>query len=445
MSRHQPEGHSSSSSLSLQDKANYDDLLDEYATPYSRQSQHQTFAVEPPSLSHSPSTHRRGPSFPLSLDASSNTDLSHKPKYSSMGVSADWGYPPAPPAKVPEKATFWEKILPDSLYCRLYVLTVVIETIVDLVIEGELLLRFQEASHNGQLSGDDDVSSRKMPVYLSIFALAHVFQLAMAIDAVYARNTLQFVCLTIFNILFLVYAVIQIYEIRNSLLPGPTGLLSDIPISTLTTIIPCVISAAEFAYIALGWKIYQEFGWKVYKFLGADRQIKKMYAHFQIFECLVKFDVFFFIGFSVQFIWLVLEKDDWERYVTIAALPVSVVLLVEGNLAARHESKWMMMTFMSGCISAMIYFTYKLVKVLAEKNTSFVLVWKSLTTFSIISIFLLLTTFVFACIVMHNFGRGLKTQLAKKKPKTGGGLKRSRTEYVHRGPMSTHPNRMSID
>ena len=163
----------------------------------------------------------------------------------------------------------------------------------------------------------------------------------------------------IFNILFLVYAVIQIYEIRVLLLPGPTGLLSDIPISTLTTIIPCVISVAEIAYIALGWKIYQEFGWKVYKFLGADRQIKKMYAHFQIFECLVKFDVFFFIGFSVQFIWLVLQNDDWERYVTIAALPVSIVLLVEGNLAARHESKWMMMTFMSGCVSAMVYFTYK--------------------------------------------------------------------------------------
>jgi hypothetical protein len=267
----------------------------------------------------------------------------------------------------------------------------------------------------------------------------------MAIDAVYARNTLQFVCLTVFNILFLVYAVIQIYEIRNSLLPGPTGLLSDIPISTLTAIIPCVISAAEVAYIALGWKIYQEFGWKVYKFLGADRQIKKMYAHFQIFECLVKFDVFFFIGFSVQFIWLVLQKDDWERYLTIAALPVSVFLLVEGNLAARHESRWMMMTFMSGCISAMIYFTYKLVKVLAEKNTSFLLVWKSLTTFSIISIILLLATFVFACIVMFNFGRGLKTQLAKKNPKASGGLKRKGTEYVHRGPMSTHPNRMSID
>jgi hypothetical protein len=167
-----------------------------------------------------------------------------------------------------------------------------------------------------------------------------------------------------FNFLFLVYAIIQIGEIRQSLQPGPSGILLDIPISTLTTIIPCVISAAEIAYICLGWKIYREFGWKVYKLLGADRQIKKMYASFQIFECLVKFDVFFWVGFSVQFIWLVLQKSDWEYYVTVAALPVSLLLLVEGNLAARHESKWMMLTFMSGCISAMVYFVYKVRRVI---------------------------------------------------------------------------------
>lgn len=164
----------------------------------------------------------------------------------------------------------------------------------------------------------------------------------------------------VFNALFLVYAIIQIKEIRDALsnAKGNAG-ISTIPIDVLTTIIPIVISVAEIAYIGLGWKIYHEFGWKVYKFLGADRRIKKMYANYQIYECLVKFDVFFWVGFSVQFIWLVLQSNDWEYYVTCAALPLSIVLLVEGHLAARHENKWMMATFMSGCIGAMVYFIYK--------------------------------------------------------------------------------------
>lgn len=164
--------------------------------------------------------------------------------------------------------------------------------------------------------------------------------------------------ISIFNALFLVYAIVQIKEIREAT-SNTTASASKIPIDVLTTIIPIVISIAEVAYIGLGWKIYHEFGWKVYKFLGADRRIKKMYADYQIYECLVKFDVFFWAGFSVQFIWLVLQDTDWEYYVTCAALPLSIVLLVEGHLAARHENKWMMATFMSGCVGAMIYFIYK--------------------------------------------------------------------------------------
>ncbi len=166
---------------------------------------------------------------------------------------------------------------------------------------------------------------------------------------------------SLFNALLLLYAVIQIGEIKEVVqnANGTSGGISDIPINVLTVIIPCVIAAAELAFIGLGWKIYHEFGWKVYKFLGADRRIKKLYANYQIYECLIKFDVFFFAGFSVQFLWLVLNSNDWEYYVTIAALPLSIVLLVEGHYAAKHENKWMMATFMSGCVGAMVYFIYK--------------------------------------------------------------------------------------
>lgn len=195
------------------------------------------------------------------------------------------------------------------------------------------------------------------------------------------------------------YAIIQIGEVRQAMAGTAASGISSIPINVLTTIIPIVISVAEVAYIALGWKIYNEFGWKVYKFLGADRRIKKLYGHYQIYEVLVKFDVFFWVGFSVQFIWLVLQNNDWEYYVTCAALPLSIILLVEGHLAARHENKWMMATFMSGCVGAMVYFLYKvrpslsfilcillkpyqLVKVVLEKNSdAYRLVWKSLTVF----------------------------------------------------------------
>ena len=163
---------------------------------------------------------------------------------------------------------------------------------------------------------------------------------------------------SIFNALFLCYAIIQITEIKNVTL-APTDGITSVSINTLAIIIPIVISVAEIAYVALGWKIYTEFGWKVYKFLGADRRIKTMFTHHQIFLCLVKFVLFFWVGFSVQFIWLVLGHHDAEFYLTCAAFPLSIIVLIEGHLAARHENKWMMLSFLTGCGGAMVYFVYK--------------------------------------------------------------------------------------
>ncbi|KAH7921945.1 hypothetical protein BV22DRAFT_1197785 [Leucogyrophana mollusca] len=409
-------------------KASYDDLIDQYAEPYSRISRHQTFTVQTHPMGDSDS---REPSY--SFDQKQPYSSGKDVELDEQDIAPP-SYPPISaipkPGKEVDKRSLWSKILPESWACRLFVLTVVVETTIDIAIEGDLLVRLQVGE-----SG----TREKMPVYLSIFALAHIFQLAMAVDAVYARNTLQFISLIIFNLLFLAYAIVQIGEIQGSV-TSSEGII-HIPVNVLTDVIPAVISAAEIAYVALGWKIYNEFGWKVYKFLGADRRIKKMYASYQIFECLVKFDVFFWVGFCVQFIVLVLQSTDWEYYVTWAALPLSIILLIEGHLAARHENKWMMATFMSGCAGALVYFVYKLFKVLKYRNTDFQETWKSLTIFSIIAILLLLATFVFAFIVLRNFGRGLKASIARSKThaRTGG------SQHLAGSPMSANPNRMSID
>jgi len=412
-------------------KASSDDLIDEHSSPFATNAQHSVYAVQTPMPGHP-----RRPSYPLNDYNSRISDETANTSYQT--------YPPLPSAKEVDSTGFLQTILPESLACRLYVITVLIQTTIDLVIEGDLLIRFHEAGPNG------DKLSIKMPVYLTIFTIAHVFQFLMAVDAVYARNTLQFLCLTIFNALLLVYAIIQIGEIRESVLQIPalqSDGISHIPIDVLTTILPVVIAIAEIAYMALGWKIYHEFGWKIYKFLGADRQIKRLYARYQIFQCLIKFDVFFWVGFSVQFIALVLfQKRDWEFYITCAALPVSLILLVEGHLAARHENKAMMITFMSGCVGALFYFLYKLFKVIKFKNRAdFASIWKSLTTFSVISITLLIITFVFSVIVMRNFGRGLKESIDKNQNPVSNRLSQYVGPDSHRRGGSKTLNRMSID
>ena len=61
------------------------------------------------------------------------------------------------------------QVIPDSIACRLYLLTVLLETAVDLAMEAELFLRLKDTN---AIDNTDNQQSEKMPVYLSIFAMA---------------------------------------------------------------------------------------------------------------------------------------------------------------------------------------------------------------------------------------------------------------------------------
>jgi len=269
------------------------------------------------------------------------------------------------------------------------------------------------------------------------------------------RNTLQFFFLTAFNLIFLIYAVVQIFEIRGAL-PNNTAssqsAIFDIPIDILVIIIPFVIALAELAYVVLGWSIWREFGWKVYKLLGADRRIKRLYVHYQILACIMKFDVFFWGGFSIQLIWLVLQPTNVEYFITVAALPASLVVLVAGHLGARYENKSLMYAFMLSCVGACGYFTFKLFRIISQRDDDNIKpVFKTLTAFAAIAITFLIATFVWSCIVLSNFGSGLKTHMSKEKEPPEQPARRGSTFHVDPSRpevdyfSNRKTNRMSLD
>jgi hypothetical protein len=112
--------------------------------------------------------------------------------------------------------------------------------------------------------------------------------------------------------------------------------------------------------VYLAYQIYKDFGWLVFKRLGADRKIHRYYFYYEVFCCLMKFDFFFFVGFSMQLLILNIKFTNVEAWLTLAAIPVSIVFILIGVWSVRHEIHWLQILFDVGIVAGAGYFVVKL-------------------------------------------------------------------------------------
>ncbi|KAG0289763.1 hypothetical protein BGZ97_006398 [Linnemannia gamsii] len=273
--------------------------------------------------------------------------------------------------------------------------------------------------------------SRAIPAYLIVFVFAQLFQLVFAWDAVRAQNTIELIGIVLFNFCCFVYSIFEISQIKRSLdNSGKEGFFDSQPGKTspqvamdlndslqpFLIVVICVIGVTQCLITWLAYRLFQEFGWKIYKKIGADPNIKKMYRAYQIYLVLIKVDLFFFVGFSIQFIYLTLTRrnSDPEYWLTIIILPATIPILYTAIYAVRHESRKWMAAFLTTMVAGVVYFIYKIVRMYyGEKVPVYKGVNVFLTLFASLCMVTIILTIINAIVCYRNFGRGLKAHLIR--------------------------------
>ncbi|KAL6713815.1 hypothetical protein ACLMJK_008309 [Lecanora helva] len=307
---------------------------------------------------------------------------------------------------------------PNSLWTWAFVGVTCVQAVIVLAFEAYVFALFQTALRKGN---GDDTNEHTIPTFLTLYIFGFIYQLVLVYDALRLKNTIQVIGLCLFNNALLIYAAVQGTQINDAISRLKSGNHIDptvwSAVKPFLIAIPCVIALGTIAMSFVARKLYDEFAWTIYKHISADLRMKRRYLTYQIYVALLKFDFFFFLGFTVQFIVIVVEKKDVEFALTIAAIPVTIVILILAGYITRKESTAGMVAIITLYFCALAYFLFKLVRMFQhnERARPYLPARKSLTTFAVITIILIIVTIVNAVMCAMNFKKGLKPYIASRK------------------------------
>ncbi|KAI9660776.1 MAG: hypothetical protein M1831_003468 [Alyxoria varia] len=334
---------------------------------------------------------------------------------------------PASP-RDPQKPSIW--YMPKSRWTWTFFGIVIVQALICLGFQAYCFAQFEidledEANGNGGSKGTHEPVVTIIPTYLSLFIFGFIYQLYLTYDALRLKNTIQVIGLCILNIGLLIEAAIEQVQIEDALedfytIPGAKQRVDENFVHTIKPYLiatPCVMAVGTVLMSLAAWKLYDEFAWSIYKNISADLRLKRRYLSYQVYITLLKFDFFFFLAFTVQFLVVVTGTTDKEQALTAAAIPVTIIILLLAAYATRKESIIGMIIIIIIYLAALAYFFFKLLRMYVQKDTrskDYHPARTSLTIFAILTIICLVVTITYAVICISNFGKGLRPHVDHK-------------------------------
>lgn len=127
--------------------------------------------------------------------------------------------------------------------------------------------------------------SRTIPTFLTLYIFGFIYQLILVYDALRLKNTIQVIGLCVYNVGLLIYAAVQMDQIKQAVVDLSNNIDPSIwpEAQPFLVAIPCVIALGTVALSVVAWKLYDEFAWTIYKHISADLRMKRRYLTFQVF------------------------------------------------------------------------------------------------------------------------------------------------------------------
>ncbi|KAI7820879.1 hypothetical protein BX661DRAFT_188720 [Kickxella alabastrina] len=237
-------------------------------------------------------------------------------------------------------------------------------------------------------------------IYFLLLVIAAIFGVFLLVGGVMNGDTIQIIGYCAFSLFGMSLAIFRYYQVRS-------WLLSDFYENVIGVMAGMTVFFGVMAYF-----LYNTFGWEIYKRVGADMKIRRMYINYRLFVLLLKIDFFVFVGFAVSYIILILKSSDPEFAITIALVPVTLLVLLLAFWSLRRESVMTMWVFIVLLCASTAYFVYKCARMYDPKQEAkFAKQRPMMTYYTIVSLVVISATLHQAVTCLANFGYGLKERV----------------------------------
>lgn len=269
----------------------------------------------------------------------------------------------------------------------------------------------------------DQTRYSEMSIYLALFIFAAIYQTAVTILGLRSKNLILLCMLCLFYACMVVYTGIQYSEISKDINLGRTTWNVAAKATNISTIgVLGLTFTLQLAIIVL--ILGKSVRWARFKKIGASHEILALYERFQIHRAVLIFDFFFFLGFTVQFIVIMVsDKKSVEFILTCCMLPLTLVVLWCSDFAATRDALWLtcctLLCFVAGCV----YVLFKMIRLYTKYTSAYRVTVErgsyfpgrtSLVTFGVITLIFLLATIALEVLMMVGYGRGLMPYVNEK-------------------------------
>ncbi|KAK5950687.1 hypothetical protein OHC33_008354 [Knufia fluminis] len=337
--------------------------------------------------------------------------------------------------------------LPKSKWVWAFILISLAQAAVVLAFEIYIFVTFQAGLEDDvdDVNDKDDYSTT-IPTFLTLYIFAFVYQLVLVWDALRMKNTIQIIGLVGLNVGLLIYGSVQVGQLHEAVNRPGAKIVKGTYEGTrpLLISIPCILAFFTICMAFVAYKLYNEFAWTIYKHISADLRMKRRYLTYQIYISLLKFDFFFCLGFTIQFVVIVGGRNNIERYVTAAAIPATIIIMFAAFWFAKRENLVGSIIVIALYFGGLGYFCFKLVRMYQPgKRDPYLPARTELTTFAVLTIGLLISTIIVACMCAHNYRKGLKPYVTSSAQKAAADPN-SRPDFGnYHGQANTYPSTSS--